>query len=175
MAAAVGITLLAACTGGSPTPSPPDRSRTGGPPVSSPAPTASPPPLRPASKAEAGCLEIPRPAALLRSATRRFMAASHGTVPIRLVHAAGRHLASLEPAFRADLTRRGPFQGGDRCLGLAARAEAMVGTALGPCPEIRLAAQWYALVIEFYPASPLFGEAQEYLLAQGFLVPSAHP
>jgi hypothetical protein len=89
-----------------------------------------------------------------------------------MVHAAARRLARLEPGFRAHLARRRPFEGGDECLGRAARAEAMVGTALGPSPEIRLAAQWYALVIEFYPDSPLVGEAQEYLLGEGFLVPS---
>ena len=62
----------------------------------------------------------------------------------------------------------GPFEGGDVCLRRAAVANAFVGTSLGPSPEIRLAVLWYAVLIAFYPDSPFVGEAQEYLLAQGF-------
>jgi hypothetical protein len=100
------------------------------------------------------------------------MSSSHGTVSLNWVHAGAAKLASLEDRFRAHLEHRGPFRGGDGCLERAAAAEALVGTSLGPSPEIRIAALWYGLLIEFYPASPFLAEAQEYMLAQGYAAPS---
>jgi hypothetical protein len=102
----------------------------------------------------------------------RFMGAPHGAVPLSTVHEAGRALGRLVPVFRAHLRTHGPFRGGDVCLGRAAAALAAVGTALGPTAEIRLAALWYQLLVEFYPRSPLLPKAVEYLFVQGYVVPS---
>jgi hypothetical protein len=133
----------------------------------------SPPqPLRRPTAAEAACLGTIAPSAEVHRAIDKFMGAPHGVVPLSTVHEAGRALGRLVPPFRAHLRAHGPFRGGDVCLGRAASALAAVGTALGPTAEIRLAALWYQLLVEFYPHSPLLGQAEEYLFVQGYIVPS---
>jgi hypothetical protein len=145
-------------------------------PTSSPAvrPTTapSPSPLRSPTDAEAACFATAAPVAELRRRIDDFNKAAHGVVPERTVHDAAFRLFRLRAAFLADLRRDGPYEGGDVCLRKAAVANAFVGTSLGPSPEIRLAVLWYAILIAFYPDSPFVGEAQEYIIAQGFVAPS---
>ena len=175
LVAVAAVALLAAgCSGGAG--QQPTGSATQGTP-SSPAthpaePSPSPSPLRSPTRAEAACLGTPPRIEALHRSIERFTAAAHGTVPLRTVHQAAFRLAALRPAFLAAFRRNGPFEGGDTCLRRAAVANAFVGTSLGPSPEIRLAALWYATLIAFYPHSPFLGEAQEYVLVQGYVAPT---
>jgi len=179
-------TLAAGCTGTTPdAPSPsgsrttghatttsPATAQTTGPPTAPAPPPVSPSPLRAPTAEEAACLGIGPRVVAVRRAIDRFMGAPHGVVPLSTVHQAGRALGRLVPVFRAHLRAHGPFRGGDACLGRAGAVLAKVGTALGPTAEIRLAALWYQLLVEFYPASPLLRTAEEYLFVQGYIVPS---
>src|SRR3954470_418345 len=156
------LLLASGCSGGAPTTTPPTSTgaSTGG------------SELRAPTAAEAGCLGTAGLIEKVRLRLQRFMSAKHGTVSVNYVHVAGAELASRQDAFEADLAHRGPFLGGDACLQRAAAAEALVGTKLGPSPEIRIAALWYGTLIEFYPGSRFLDEAREYMLAQGYAVPS---
>ena len=169
--AAAALVLAAGCSSGSN----PNNSPSAGVPTSPAArPTTAPSPslLRSPTDAEAACFATAGPVAELRRRIDDFTKAAHGAVPEQTVHEAAFRLFRLRTSFLSDLRRDGPYEGGDVCLRRAAVANAFVGTSLGPSPEIRLAVLWYALLIAFYPDSPFMGEAQEYILAQGFVAPS---
>ncbi|HXJ64978.1 MAG TPA: hypothetical protein VNN79_14580 [Actinomycetota bacterium] len=168
LAAAAALVLAAGCSNGGHV-QPSGLVNTGSPKGS---PAATPSPLRSPTADEAACFATAGAIAELKHWIDRFNSAPHGVVPLRTVHHAAFRLAALRTTFLSDLRKHGPYEGGDECLRTAAVANAFVGTSLGPSPEIRLAVLWYALLIAFYPDSPYLGEAQEYLLGQGFAAPS---